>query len=200
MKALPLLLFSLLALGCGADEDIDDSRVCVCGPSGCPEGVCNIAVELPEACSNLWGVAKVFVDDREIGEMTSGERFETCEQTVDAGTAIELRVRAAAQDFATPRVSATCEGGSAVEPTWCTLRFDLASSCEGVRESAEVVVDSQLLGEVRVGEPLIPCLLLEDGDIVTGTIRTGDIVLTAPMQCFSANSQPRLIMECEEGG
>jgi len=135
------------------------------------------------------------LDDNQVGQAQPGADFGSC-GTMSAGDTWSVAVEA--NGLISEPTTVTCsQGGSTARAEYCQLRFDLAESCRGQVDSATVVVDGTEVGTTRIDEPLIPCVLIPTGEQVEGTIRAGlNLVLTAPMACTGADSEPRLIMEC----
>ena len=180
-----------LLVCCSSTDDTDPNEVCTC-----PAEVCDLEIALPDYCAGRFPDALIFLDGQRIGTVIPSEPFNSCTVTLRTGQTSSIEVRATG--FQPPPASVTCGGGVHVSPSWCTLRFSLAESCRGTLDSAEVLVDGEVYGEVHPDEPFVPCVLLESGAEVTGAMRGGDQAFSAPLFCPTATAQPMLVMECPE--
>ena len=181
-------------LPCSSCTEDETPIECICDEGSCPEEVCNLGFELPVACT--FASADVAIDGEQVGSASPGTPFSTCRDVISEGDTVTVQISAAS--FEPTETVATCTtGGASVAPEYCTLLFKLGESCRGLADTATVVVDRVDMGETAVDRPLVPCLLLAPGEEVQGTIRAGTTwVLTTPIRCNDAGTQPSLTMEC----
>ncbi len=194
-----LLLFLLLPVfACDETSDTTDPVPCACDDGLCDDDVCDVSFVLPAACAETFSSATVTVGSDAAGSAVPGQMYDSCEVTIPAGA--QRRVRVQASGFDAPVADAVCDvGGQSSEPVVCTLRFELSETCDGLegRDTATVAVDGVAQGVTTLAEPLVPCLWLEPGDQVSGTIRSGsDLVATVPLTCTGAGGELRFVFEC----
>jgi hypothetical protein len=186
--------------GCGEETETEEPPpACACTADSCPEGVCDIAFTLPDSCGEVLTGVDVEIDGAAAGAAQVGSRYSSCAITIGEGESAQVELQSAQGDFHAGPGAALCElGGRSARSPFCTLRFELGRSCDGVIEEASVVIEGEVVGTTRPDEPYVPCRLLVEGESIQTAIRAGTaFVLAAPMDCPTPGHERRLTMECQ---